>query len=452
MTADASENRAVEKLISNRLTRPGQPAYQSPCSMLVSKRALVGGLLILLVSLACCSAGAGLRGDGGSYYPKHVMVDSQSEDEGRCFICLESSEEKSSHSSSLLRVVLWISSAVLNFCMRGGVPYCPMPIQSGCACRGAAGLAHVSCRVKAADCRGGGAWWKCQTCRQPFTGEMQHSLAQARWRQVCKREEEDSERVEAANNLATSLWKQGRHSGAEAMHRELLAVLKRVLGAEHPNTLAIASNLASSLWSQGRHEDAEAMHREVLAVLKRVLGAEHPSTLTTASNLANSLLSQEEKHAEAEAMHRELLVMQKRVLGSEHPNTLATASNLASSLWSQGRYAEAEVMQREVLAVLKRVLGAEHPSTLTTASNLASSLLSQEKHAEAEAMHRELLAVLKRVLGSEHPNTLATASNLASSLWSQGRHAEAEAMQREVLAVPRQKRLLGCVTENGASH
>jgi len=98
------------------------------------------------------------------------------------------------------------------------------------------------------------------------------------------------------------------------------------------------------------------------------------------------------------------------------------------------------------------VLGAEHPSTLTTASNLASSLLSQEKHAEAEAMHRELLAVLKRVLGSEHPNTLATASNLASSLWSQGKHAEAEAMQREVLAVPRQKRLLGCVTENGASH
>jgi tetratricopeptide (TPR) repeat protein len=361
VTADASENRAVEKLISNRLTRPGQPAYQSPCSMLVSKRALVGGLLILLVSLACCIAGAGLRGDGGSYYPKqkNVMVDSQSEDEGRCFICLESSEEKSSHSSSLLRVVLWISSAVLTFCVRGGLPYCPMPIQCGCACRGAAGLAHGSCRVKAADCRGGGAWWKCQTCRQPFTGEMQYSLAQARWRQVCNRKEEDNERVEAANNLATSLWKQGRHSEAEAMHRELLAVLKRVLGAEHPNTLAIASNLASSLWSQGRHEDAEAMHREVLAVLKRVLGAEHPNTLTTASNLANSLLSQEEKHAEAEAMHRELLVMQKRVLGSEHPNTLATASNLASSLWSQGKHAEAEAMQREVLAVprQKRLLG-----------------------------------------------------------------------------------------------
>jgi hypothetical protein len=43
------------------------------------------------------------------------------------------------------------------------------------------------------------------------------------------------------------------------------------------------------------------MEREVLAVQKRVLGAEHPATLTTASNLATSLSSQG-KRAEAEQM------------------------------------------------------------------------------------------------------------------------------------------------------
>jgi hypothetical protein len=40
---------------------------------------------------------------------------------------------------------------------------------------------------------------------------------------------------------------------------------------------------------QGKHDEAEKMQREVLAVTKRVLGAEHPDTLRTASNLADWL-------------------------------------------------------------------------------------------------------------------------------------------------------------------
>ena len=94
------------------------------------------------------------------------------------------------------------------------------------------------------------------------------------------------------------------------------------------------------------------MGREVLAVQKRVLRAEHPGTLTTANNLASSL-SRQGKHAEAEEMRREVLAVRKRVLGAEHPSTLQTAHNLASSLSHQGKHAEAEEVLREVLAVRK---------------------------------------------------------------------------------------------------
>ena len=52
----------------------------------------------------------------------------------------------------------------------------PPPMQSGCACRGAAGLAHVGCRVRAAralqEDKGWQVWWECQTCLQDFTGGM----------------------------------------------------------------------------------------------------------------------------------------------------------------------------------------------------------------------------------------------------------------------------------------
>ena len=242
----------------------------------------------------------------------------------------------------------------------------PPPMQSGCACRGAAGLAHVGCRVKAAQAlverQGRSRWWfTCQTCEQRFTGALCIGLANAWWSQVRDRAEEDPERLEAANNLATSLDSQGKHAEAEEMLRAVLAVRKRVQGAEHPDTLTTAHNLANSLYSQRKHAEAEEILREVLAVRKRVLGAEHPGTLTTASTLAASL-SRQGKHAEAEEMVREVLAVRKRVQGAEHPDTLTTATflelaSLRQELASKRQVLEdklASARESEVQATRKR--------------------------------------------------------------------------------------------------
>jgi len=156
----------------------------------------------------------------------------------------------------------------------------------GCACRGAAGLAHLRCRDEAAEAlveqkSSTEWWWKCQTCEQQFTGEMRDGLANAWLSQVCDRAEDDGGRLSAANNLADSLARQGKYDEAEKIEREVLAVMKRVLGAEHSDTLTTAGNLADSLSRQEKYDEAEKMEREVLAVIQRLLGAEHPHTLTT---------------------------------------------------------------------------------------------------------------------------------------------------------------------------
>ncbi len=52
----------------------------------------------------------------------------------------------------------------------------------------------------------------------------------------------------------------------EQIEREVLAVLKRVLGPEHPHALTSAANLSGSLSEQGKHAEAEQIKREVLAV------------------------------------------------------------------------------------------------------------------------------------------------------------------------------------------
>jgi tetratricopeptide (TPR) repeat protein len=254
----------------------------------------------------------------------------------------------------------------------------PPPIQSGCACRGDSGLAHIACLVQAAASqqarRGNGVWatavWRqCQTCKQDYTGAMQTGLAEAWQSRVAGEAAEDSERLEAEIHLAVSLLQRGKNMEAEPMFRRLHEVLMRVFGAENPSTLAVAGNLASSLLNQGKYADAERIKREVLQVHKRVLGGEHPQTLASAGNLA-ACLTYQGKHVEAERIEREVLGARKRVLGAEHPETLASANNLAGSLSNQCKYAEAEQMLLAALASCQRVLGPAHPNTLTTARSL----------------------------------------------------------------------------------
>ena len=90
------------------------------------------------------------------------------------------------------------------------------------------------------------------------------------------------------------------------MYREALEVQRRVLGLEHPNTLASMNNLANVLQEQGQWQEAEQIHREVLEVRRIVLGQEHPDTLASMHNLA-IVLQEQGQWQEAEQMHREVL-------------------------------------------------------------------------------------------------------------------------------------------------
>jgi putative hemolysin len=63
---------------------------------------------------------------------------------------------------------------------------------------------------------------------------------------------------------------------------------KKLLGAEHPDTLTSMANLASTYGNQGRWNEAEQLEVQVMDMRKKLLGAEHPDTLTSMANLANT--------------------------------------------------------------------------------------------------------------------------------------------------------------------
>jgi plasmid stability protein len=234
------------------------------------------------------------------------------------------------------------------------------------------------------------------------------------------------------HQIALEIGMRGHPAAAEAEFRDVLAARLRVLGPDHPDTLTTRYCIAEKMSGQRNHAAAEAEFRDVLAARLRVLGPNHPDTLTTWQDIALQKTIQGNQAAEAE--YRDVLAAELRVLGSDHPTTLITRHGLALEIGRQGNHTAAEADFRDVLASELRVLGPDHPTTLLTRYCIALEIGRQGNHAAAEAEHRDVLAARLRVLGPDDPETLTTRYSIAQEIAEQGNHAAAEAELRDVLA------------------
>ena len=91
----------------------------------------------------------------------------------------------------------------------------------------------------------------------------------------------------AAERSARALQylQEGRGDLAIPLFEEVLADRVRVLGTDHPETLASRNNLATAYESVGRLGEAIPLFEKVLADSLRVLGPDPPSTLASRRNL-----------------------------------------------------------------------------------------------------------------------------------------------------------------------
>jgi tetratricopeptide (TPR) repeat protein len=236
------------------------------------------------------------------------------------------------------------------------------------------------------------------------------------------------------------VYSDGRYNEAEKAFMQVMENRKRVLGAEHLDTLTSMANLASTYRNQGRWKEAEELEVQVMETSKRVLGAEHPSTLTSMANLALTYRNQG-RWKEAEELEVQVMGTSKRVLGAEHPSTLTSMASLASTYRNQGWWKEAEELEVQVMETSKRVLGAEHPSTLTSMAKMASTYRNQGRRKEAEELFVQVIETSKRVLSAEYPDTLICMYNLAFIWKGQDRDKEAIALMEECVQLG--ERVLG---------
>ena len=231
------------------------------------------------------------------------------------------------------------------------------------------------------------------------------------------------------NFFSSTLWHAAELGAPQAVIALSGAVdhLGKILGDDHPHTLASRNNLAHAYYSAGRLGEAIPLYEQVLADSARLLGEDHPDTLASRNNLASAYYSAG-RLGEAIPLYEQVLTDSVRLLGDNHPDTLTSRNNLAGAYESAGRLEEALPLYEEVLADRARVLGDNHPQTLTSRNNLAGAYYSAGRLGEAIPLYEQVLTDRMRVLGDNHPQTLTSRKVLILVYLLAGRPDDAEAL------------------------
>ncbi|MGH7179269.1 MAG: tetratricopeptide repeat protein [Tepidisphaeraceae bacterium] len=240
--------------------------------------------------------------------------------------------------------------------------------------------------------------------------------------------------------IQTVLGLVGRSDLALPQAQEALALRRRELGDEHPDTLSSLSHYAQVLLALGRADEAAPLFERALEGRRRVLGDAHADTLGSLGDYAEALQALG-RFVEAEPLFKRALDRRREAFGDDHPDTIQSLNYYAGMLWAMGRTTESEPMYKDALMRNRRVLGEDHPGTLTSLNNYALVLQSLGRAAEAEPIYREAMDRSLRVLGEIHPATITSLKNYAAVLQSLGRSADAEPLMRRGLELSR--RVLG---------
>ena len=149
--------------------------------------------------------------------------------------------------------------------------------------------------------------------------------------------------------------------------RETVLAMERRLGATQADLFAVQINLAGSYSALGREEQALNLFRDVYSGRLKLLGAEHPNTLASANNYAVSLKTID-RFEEARSLMRKTIPIARRILGEGNELTLTMRWIYAEALYKDpgatlDDLREAVTTLEDAKRIARRVLGSAHPTT-----------------------------------------------------------------------------------------
>ena len=244
--------------------------------------------------------------------------------------------------------------------------------------------------------------------------------------------------LDVLGNLADNVSNMGRYAEAESLYRVVLDGRRRLYpDGNHPDIAYSMHSLANMFEATGRWAEAESIDVETLALRRRVLGPDHPMTMATLNNLA-VVRYRMGRLESAEESFREALRLWRTSLGPTHAYTRRAMNSLGAVLSEQGKYAEAETLLRDAIRANTSVADSTTDAALPL-RNLGILLRRTRRLPEAESVLREALRIYRRELPADHPRVAEALTALGQTLTDRGRAPDAEPLLREAITIRAQK-------------
>ena len=166
------------------------------------------------------------------------------------------------------------------------------------------------------------------------------------------------ETLQSVSHLAAALHVKGGLREAVELQRRALEARERHLGPQHPRTRKSLQRLESILCdmiNQRGETPGEFVEScsELFAARAKILGCQHPDTVAAMAVLALTLTGTG-RSTEAAELNRQVVEVKERSLGIDDPATLSAVNNLASTLADMGNLPEAIDLYHKVLEVRKK--------------------------------------------------------------------------------------------------
>lgn len=146
--------------------------------------------------------------------------------------------------------------------------------------------------------------------------------------------------VNAANNYAVNLIKQGNLDLSVTILEALIPESTRFLGHKNRQTAMVMGNLAYAYAQQKRWDLTESLERQVIDVRREVLGESHHDTITAMGNLRGTLLAQN-KFVEAVVIAREEISSIKNRPKISLAEMIDATQTVARAFESEGAFTQA---------------------------------------------------------------------------------------------------------------
>ncbi|MGW6060830.1 tetratricopeptide repeat protein [Streptomyces sp. NPDC055189] len=217
--------------------------------------------------------------------------------------------------------------------------------------------------------------------------------------------------------LAWALRMSGDLKQSDDLYQHLARVGERRLPTDHPYLQSVRTGRARTLAQMGRYETAEAELRVAFALRLRDPRTDRRSILRLRADLAR-LAHRQGRVEEAVSELREVRRLTRHLAVEGELETLSDGLSLVRALRDSGRSEEAERVADEVVDEHSRVLPPDHPGLLLARHERARLLRDHEgDHGLLEQVRDEftdIWQVSRRRLGPDHPDTVAARHELAT--------------------------------------